>query len=267
MGGDIYPMCSTKCGLEWIDDGTMCRSRSSVPGPMCHSHSPAPYLIESCSLASEEQPTRTEEKASQPSTSGIPSYVTEELKQKLTATLLAESYPDQEKEIRWVYYTRINKQKGIKGLEGSTAYAKKGIWYKIWLYILGDKTYGRDSLPTMKNFEGFSTIEDFCERNNWIKTTGLSRATRVKQLVNDMFLIENPYKGWIGQGNVSDFNREDRYWKMARQYYWMQLKNDQAPKYVKVLSAGNNTQFIFDAESIERYFSKNLLPEKVEKYR
>jgi len=235
---------------------------------MCYSRSFAEYYFQ----LYEEQKTRTEEKASLASTPEIPSgqsippYVTEELKQKLTATLLAESYPDQEKEIRWVYYTRINKEKGIKGLEGSTAYVKKEIWYRIWLYVLGDKTHGRDPLPTMENFKGFSTIEDFCEKNGWIKTTAFSRATRVKQLVNDMFSVANPYKGWIGQGNISDFNREDRYWKMARQYYWIQSKKNQVPQYVKVLSAGKNTQFIFDANNIKKYFDSNLLPEKVEKY-
>jgi len=34
MGDSIWgPMCSEWCGPDWIDDGTMCRSKSSAPGP------------------------------------------------------------------------------------------------------------------------------------------------------------------------------------------------------------------------------------------
>jgi hypothetical protein len=195
-----------------------------------------------------------------------PAYVTEELKQKTAATILAESWEGQEEDIRWMYLNRITKEKGLKGLEGSTAYKQEGIWYKIWLYMLGDKAYAKDALPNHKNFKGFATVEDFCENNDWMKKVAAKRAEKVKKLVDDMFTSTNPYAGWIGQGNISDINRGETYWKSARQYYWLQEAGTVTDQYVKVLKAGNNTQFIFDANSIQKYFEKNPLPKQVKKY-
>ncbi|MGA1870535.1 MAG: hypothetical protein ACMUJM_18515 [bacterium] len=201
------------------------------------------------------------------------SYITEDLKRKITATTLAESYPGQEESIRWIYYHRIKKTGGIKGLEGSAAYSGKHIWYKIWLFILGDHTYGEDSLlQKKKTFKGYTTIKDFCKKNSYMRKIACKRAERVKNLIEHMFQdpSKNPYKGWIGQGNIDDFNNisahKSLYWKRARAYYWLQVEGKVKNKYVEVLSAGENTQFIFDAVSIKKYIEKNKLPDKVPEY-
>lgn len=35
MGGNVRgPMCSTRCGPDWVDDGTMCRSKSEPMSPL-----------------------------------------------------------------------------------------------------------------------------------------------------------------------------------------------------------------------------------------
>lgn len=36
MAGKLSgPMCSTRCGRGYIDDGTLCRTQSPIPGPLC----------------------------------------------------------------------------------------------------------------------------------------------------------------------------------------------------------------------------------------
>jgi hypothetical protein len=204
-----------------------------------------------------------------------PSYVTEELKQKVAATILAESWEGQEEKIRWVYYNRVSDAKGEKGLEGSSAYSGKHAWYKIWLFMLGDNTYGKDSLSQKNiNFKGFLTVKDFCEKNAYMKKIASKRAAKVKKLIDDMFKkpSENPYKGWIGQGNINDFNNVSQpkslYWKKARAYYWLQVDKKVTEKYVDVLPAGSNTQFIFDAAAIKKYYddAKHPLPKTVPLY-
>jgi hypothetical protein len=202
-----------------------------------------------------------------------PSYVTKDLKQKVTATILAESHPGQMADIRWVYYNRVTSAKGEGGLKGSAAYINKGIWYKVWLYMLGDHTYGGDVLPKERTeFKGFSTLKDFCEKNGYMQTIAAERAGETEKLVDEMFdkPATNPYAGWIGQGNLDDFNNKskpkDRYWKMARDYYWLQRKGKVKDIYVKVLPAGKNTQVIFDAGKIEKYYRDHDLPAEVPLY-
>jgi hypothetical protein len=205
-------------------------------------------------------------------TTATPDYATDDLKQKMTATILAEAWAGQETDIRWMYFNRVTSKKGIEGLKGSAAYSNKGIWYRIWLYVLGDHTYGDDKLPKQDEFKGFATVKDFCEKNEYMKTVAAARAKEIEKLVNEMFEKPeaNPYKGWTGQGNLDDFNNKSkpksRYWKMARAYYWLQQKGTVKEIFVKVLPAGKNTQVIFDGASIEKYYESHDLPDNVPLY-
>lgn len=202
-----------------------------------------------------------------------PGWATPEFKRTLAAVVLAESADGQETDIRWIYLQRVTAAGGKAGLKGSAAYSGKGIWYRIWLQVLGDTTHGGDVLPAKKEFEDFKgqTIADFCTKNGWIKTVAEPRASRMVTLVDELFTApeHNPYKGWEGQGNLRDFNNEsnnDDYWKRARAYYWLQQAGKVTDIYVKVLPAGGNTQVLFDAKSIAKYWTGKKLPADVPKY-
>jgi hypothetical protein len=214
-----------------------------------------------------------EKQDNEPASTAVPSYVTENLKQKMAATILAESWPGQAEDIRWMYYNRVSDAKGEAGLNGSAAYSGKGLWYRIWLYMLGDTTYGKDALPKNTEFKGFATIAEFCTRNGYMQTVAAKRAASIKLLVGAMFAkpASNPYQGWIGQGNLNDFNNKSQprslYWKQARAYYWLQQQGKVKDMYVKVLPDGKNTQVIFDARSIEKYYANHTLPDDVPLYK
>ena len=202
-----------------------------------------------------------------------PSFVTDDFKRQLTATILAESPESQLDKVRWVYYATTNKAGGVQGLEKSSAFKYKQHWYKVWLFLLGDQTYAGSALPQTgeqgKFFIGFSTVKDFCVNNGYMKTVAANRAARARQLVEEMYAgATNPYPGWTGQGNVTDFNRDDDYWRSARYYYWLQVGGEVKEKYVGVLSEGASTQFIFDADGIKEYLNrtKQKVPAEVKKY-
>jgi len=217
-----------------------------------------------------------------------PAWVSDDLKRKLTAVTLAESADGQEGDIKWIYLQRVADAGGLAGLKASAAYSGKGIWYRVWLYILGDKTHGDDPLPDTKRFEAFKgkTVATFCKENGWIAKVAVPRAATLKPQVDDMFInpSANPYStskktqaggqkwqvnGWGGQGNLSDFNNEsnsDIYWKKARAYYWLQQDKKVSEMYVKILPAGKNTQVIFNATGLAVYWSTHALPENVPKY-
>jgi hypothetical protein len=202
-----------------------------------------------------------------------PAYATAELKLRLAATILAESAAGQTSDIGWIYANLIRKAGGEAGLNASAAYKGKSVWYKIWLYMLGDPTYAGSTLPRQKEFTGFSTVAAFCTKNGYMQTVGADRAKAVVQHVETMFTQPdvNPYKGWTGQGNLNDFNNisqpGSRYWKQARAYYWLQQAGKVTAIYVKVLPAGKRTQFIFDADSIDRYYKQHPLPAEVPLYK
>jgi hypothetical protein len=200
-------------------------------------------------------------------------YVTPELKLRFAATVLAESAPSQLSQIGWIYFNLVSTARGETGLRASAAYSGKSIWYRIWLYVLGDDSYGEDLLPDQKEFADFKgqTVKGFCDKNGWVKTVAVPRSKRVRDQVDAMFAdpSKNPYKGWIGQGNLDDFNsksNKDIYWKKARAYLWLQRSGKVSSTYVEVLPAGKSTQFIFDANAIDVYFRKNPLPDQVPEY-
>ncbi|WP_405864060.1 hypothetical protein [Streptomyces sp. NBC_00005] len=208
------------------------------------------------------------------STSGAPAYATTELKRRLAATVLAESAESQQDDIRWIYFNLVTAAKDEKGLAKSSAYRGESIWYRIWLYVLGDATYGKDPLPGKRaefsDFKG-QTIKDFCEKNGWIRTVARPRGKLLYAQVEAMFTnpAQNPYGNWTGQGNLADFNNrsnKDPYWKKARAYWGLQEEGKVESVYVKVLPAGKNTQFIFNPIAIELYFRKHTLPSKVPEY-
>lgn len=204
----------------------------------------------------------------------IPSFVNEQFKQKFTATVLAESQVGQENIVRWVYDTRTRKAGGVKGLEGSSAYKNTEEWYMVYLHILGDKANGAIKLPTSgpraQFFVGYATVADYCDNNPYAKSIIKSRTIKVRKLIDEVYSSANPYEGWMGQGSFDDINREDMYWKSARAYYWLQ-QDSKAPvtKYVEILPGGKlpmQTQFIFNAEEIAKYFKTHDLPKDVKKF-
>jgi hypothetical protein len=202
-----------------------------------------------------------------------PAWATDEFKRTLAAVILAESAAGQEGDIRWIYLQRVTAAGGVAGLNASSAYKGRGIWYRIWLYVLGDETHGADPLPAKKEFEDYKgqTVADFCTKNGWIKTVATPRAQRMVTQVEEMFTApeSNPYKGWEGQGNLADFNNEsndDVYWKRARAYFWLQQEHKVDEIHVKVLPAGKSTQVLFNAKAIAGYWASNALPADVPKY-
>lgn len=205
--------------------------------------------------------------------SGPQDWLNDDLKRKFAATVLAESAAGQAQHIVWIYYNDVTKNKGAAGLARSSAYSGKHIWYKIWLYMLGDTQYGSDALPKERAFEDFSSVENFCQKNQYMQGVGSKRASEVESLVEQAFAqpAKNPYAGWSGQGNLADFNNisnNDIYWTRARYYYWLQQEKKVTEIYVKVLPAGKSTQFLFHADKILEYFTTNKikLPAQVKKY-
>lgn len=205
--------------------------------------------------------------------SAAPSLVTPPLIQRMTATALAESWEGQETDVRWVYYNRVMSAQGEGGLTGSSAYAAKSPWYRVWLYVLGDHSHGATKLPQgIPQFKGYSTVAEFCAKNGYMRTAARARAQNAQRLVAETFAqpAKSPGAGWTGQGNLADFNNKSQpnslYWKMARAYYWLQEDNKVAEKYVKVLQAGRHSQVIFDAHAIEQYYKQNRLPASVPLY-
>jgi hypothetical protein len=199
-----------------------------------------------------------------------PEWATADLRRKLSATVLAESGIGQEDEVRWIYLTRVTRERGEAGLEGSSAYRKVGFRYRLFLFTLGDPTYGDTPLPPDKNYRGFANVADYATRNAWWQKNGLPRAERLQRMVDEMLSRpgENPHPGWIGQGSLKDFNNEsnpDVYWTRARAYFWLQERGEVNDIWVKVLH-GELTTVIFDADSIAAYFAEHPLPKTVPAY-
>jgi hypothetical protein len=75
------------------------------------------------------------------------------------------------------------------------------------------------------------------------------------------------YNDWYGQGNTTDMNiNEGKYskpWYMARQYYWLQKMGKVNNNYVKKLFDFEHASYLYDTNSIEKYFDQN--PNKLPK--
>ena len=199
-----------------------------------------------------------------------PEWATADLRRKLAATVLAESGVGQEDEVGWIYLVRVTRAGGEAGLAGSSAYAKNGFRYRLYLYTLGDPTYGNTPLPPGGNYRGYKDVADYAERNSWWKDHGRPRAERLRGLVDEMISEPgaNPHAGWTGQGSLKDFNNvsnDDVYWTRARAYFWLQQRGEVSNIWVKVLP-GPLTTVIFDADSIATYYEQHLLPDNVPTY-
>ena len=192
------------------------------------------------------------------------------LKRKIAAIVLAESYPGQEKDIVWIYYNQW-KSLGEKGLKRSVAYKKKGMWYKVYMIALGDKTFENDK-GTKGHPKKYKNLSEYVKKHNWFKKYRQKKVDKIMKLVEEVFENpgKNPYKGWLGQGNLTDFNRNDGKWKKARRYFYLQNQKKVKKIFVKELPAdkAENYSFIFDENKINDYFKKNpgMLPDFVKKY-
>jgi len=199
-----------------------------------------------------------------------PEWATADLRRKLAATVLAESGLGQEDEVRWIYLTRVTRAKGEEGLQGSSAYSKVGFRYRLFLYTLGDPTYGGTALPAEEDYHGYKDVADYATRNDWWQTHGRPRAERLRGMVDEMIAqpAANPHPGWVGQGSLKDFNNQsngDEYWTRARAYFWLQERGEVTHTWVEILH-GKLTTVIFDADSIAAYFAEHPLPENVPIY-
>lgn len=184
----------------------------------------------------------------------------DELKKKMAATVYAETYPGQENDIAWIYYNLVKAANGEAGLKKSTAYRLTEDNYKIAMILLGDKTYSSDK-PKEKWIlkDKHDTLQDYIDKNEYVAKFAKPRATDTLKIIEAVIKdpSKNPYAGWVGQGNVDDFNRNDDTWKLPRAYYWLQESGEVKDKLVKVLEQGKNTQFVFDRNAIEKYFKAN----------
>jgi hypothetical protein len=197
-----------------------------------------------------------------------------DVRRHLAATVLAEAAEGQDDDVAWVYLTLVTLAKGEAGLRNSAAFRRKSIMYRIWLYLLGEQTYARDRLPDSGQFADNKgqSIRDYCEKNPWMASHARPRATRMAARIDDMLAdpSANPYPGWTRQGSLDDFNSVsspgDLSWKKARAYWWLQDRGEVTERYVKMLPAGQWTQFLFNITAIDAYFRNHPLPADVPPY-
>ena len=181
------------------------------------------------------------------------------LEKRIAAVVMAEAWQGQEADIRWIYYNNVEMLGPEKGLNKSSAYRKRNPWYQCWLYLMGDEEFAGVLLPQNKYFEGKS-VREYCQ-SDYMMSEGKLRAAQTLSLVVEMYepqrTVENPYPGWIGQGNVNDFNHSEPYWQRSRQYFWLQEEGLVSEKLVQILPAGPWTQFVFDANKILEFSLDN----------
>ncbi|MCP4357069.1 MAG: hypothetical protein GY796_03505 [Chloroflexi bacterium] len=192
------------------------------------------------------------------------------VKRKIAAIALAESYAGQESDIAWIYYNRWQKQ-GDKGLKASVAYRDKSMWYKVWATALGETAFAKDK-GSHGDPKKYKNLSEYVQKNSWFKKKAQPRADNTKAIVDEVFKDpkKNPYKGWMGQGNLHDINLDKGKWRQARQYLHLQQQKKVADIFIKELPAGKpkNYSFVFDENAIRIYFQKNpkMLPKKVKSY-
>lgn len=191
-------------------------------------------------------------------------------KASLVATVMAESAQGlwEYREIAWVYLNLIRTNGLEGGLNKSTAYKQKNIWYKAYMIQLGEGSDYKDDKPSggyMKVMvEGkevdAKTIGEYVEKNEYFKATIIPRLTKMKKFIeNDVLKKQksNPIPSFNGQGYWRDLNNlgnKGDHWDMVRMYYVKFLKGDAKGKYIKVIGSGNNTTFLFDLNGIQKYF-------------
>jgi hypothetical protein len=191
-------------------------------------------------------------------------------KASLVSTVMAESAQGlwEYREIAWVYLNLIRSNGLVGGLNKSTAYKGKNIWYKAYMIQLGEGADFKDDKPTggfMKVMaEGkevdAKTIGEYVEKNEYFKTTIIPRLNKMKEFVENEVLNKqksNPIPSFNGQGYWRDLNNlgdKGDHWDMVRMYYVKFLKGDAGGKYIKVIGSGNNTTFLFDLNGIQKYF-------------
>ena len=191
-----------------------------------------------------------------------------DLQRKMAAVVLGEAWPGQEEDIRWIYWNNVNMLGPEKGLLKSSIYKRKGAWYQCWMHLLGDHSYDDYPLPENERFQGL-TVKQYCQ-NEYMRNQAFKRARKVLLGVKEMFEsdVANPYPGWIGQGNIGDFNHDEDYWKRSRQYFWLQESGQVDEKRVELLEAGKFTQFVFDGNGIRDFALEHpeLFPDEVPEY-
>lgn len=194
------------------------------------------------------------------------STITDDLRKKFAATVLAEAYEGEEKSIGWIYYNRVvGSGLGEAGLEASSAYRLKGDWFKVWMVALGDTTY-KTATSKKEGLKDYPNLGEYVKKHGWFVKFGQPRANAWMDVLDrlDRESSKNPYKGWEGQGNLDDFNRDTGKWREARQYYYLQQQGKVKQTYVEILTRS----VIFDERSIAKYFKDNpaSLPKTVKKY-
>jgi hypothetical protein len=192
--------------------------------------------------------------------------ITDDLRRKFAATVLAEAYDGEEMDIAWIYYTRVVvADRGEAGLKASSAYAGKGAWYKVWMVALGDTAFAAEKSKA-KGVSDYPTIADYVHKHGWFRDVGQPRANAWSDILDRLHKDSsaNPYQGWEGQGSLDDFNRDTGKWPKARQFYWLQEAGQVKERHVKILERS----VLFNERAIEKFFAKNpdKLPKTVKKY-
>ena len=200
------------------------------------------------------------------STVGVAVTITDDLRRKFAATVLAEAYDGEEMDIAWIYYNRVVVAgRGEVGLKASSAYAGKGSWYKVWMVALGDTAFAAEKSKA-RDVSDYPTIADYVHKHGWFRDVGQRRANAWSDILDRLHKepSANPYQGWEGQGSLDDFNRDIGKWPKARQYFWLQEAGQVKERYVKIL----DRSVLFNERAIESFFAKNpeKLPKTVKKY-
>jgi hypothetical protein len=192
--------------------------------------------------------------------------ITDDLRRKFAATVLAEAYDGEELAIAWIYYNRVVVAgQGEAGLQASSAYAGKGPWYKVWMVALGDTAFATEKSKA-RDVSDYPTIADYVHKHGWFREVGQPRADTWSDVLDRLHKDPSvsPYQGWEGQGSLEDFNLDRGKWRKARQYYWLQEAGQVTERHVKILERS----VIFNERAIESFFAKNpdKLPKSVKKY-
>lgn len=193
-------------------------------------------------------------------------------KAALIATVMAESAQGlwEYREIAWVYLNLMRNEGIETGLNRSSAYKQKNIWYKAYMIQLGEGASYKDDIPT----GGYMTVTvngeevdaksigEYVEKNDYFKLTIIPRLTKMKEFIeNDVLKKQksNPIPSFTGQGYWRDLNNlgdKGDHWDMVRMYYVKFLKGEVTGKYIKVIGSGKNTTFLFDLNGIQQFFKK-----------
>ncbi len=166
-------------------------------------------------------------------------------------------------DVAWLYFNLVTDQGYKVGMSRSVFHNSKPETYKIFMYYLGQG----DEYKDFKMANGV-LIKDWVE-TAYFKNGLQKKIDLMKKFIEDYIYIDEPmnlYPHWHGQGYWRDLNligsKDDPKWFLARTYFWLQEDCKVSVLLVKKLEDGISTTYIFDEDSIKRFFKDKpeLLP-------